>query len=130
MVSVVSMIEAILEIIYCTNPNIPSIILQSDNTKCYNNNELIFMLALLNTRTKVKIKWFIHTETQDGKGLIDAHFAHATVHIKHFICTFRRNPICAIATPRGLAAAVLWNGGIQNLLVQMCLLIRTSWKEC
>jgi hypothetical protein len=28
---------------------------------------------------------FVHTETQDGKSLLDAHFAHATAFIKRFL---------------------------------------------
>lgn len=54
-VSVVSIIKAILENIHHTNLNIILIILQSDYAKCCKYKELIAMLALLNTRTQVKL---------------------------------------------------------------------------
>lgn len=93
--------------------------LQSDNAPCYTGPHLLVALMLINTRSPVKTARFIHTETQDGKGLVDAHFATAMAHVLRFMRTSQRNRIRAIATPRGLAAALAWNGGVTNSGVQL-----------
>mmetsp|Transcript_13039 Transcript_13039/g.16949 ORF Transcript_13039/g.16949 Transcript_13039/m.16949 type:complete len:222 (-) Transcript_13039:87-752(-) len=72
----------------------------------------------------IRVSEFIHTETQDGKGLIDAHFARGKHHCHSFMRTARRNTIREIASARGLAAALAWNGGIQNSCVQFVQLDR------
>jgi len=75
--AVAGMVEAALEFFHSELPDLESVILQSDNAACYQNNELLFLLQLINSRSSVSIERYIHTETQDGKGLIDAHFARA-----------------------------------------------------
>ena len=62
---------------------------------------------------------FIHTETQDGKGDIDAHFARSIAHLVSFMHTSHSNKIKRIVTAKGLAAALAWGGGLQNSFVQL-----------
>lgn len=73
----------------------------------------------MNAHTPIQVDRYMHTETQDGKGLIDAHFARATAHLMKFMRTSQRNRIRKIMTAKGLAAALAWGGGIQNSLVQL-----------
>ena len=117
--AVLSMIEAAIEAIHHRFPFIKSISLQSDNAACYQSNDLMILLGFLNTRLPIPIERFIHTETQDGKGLIDAHFARGTAHVQQYMRNSSPNRVRSIATPRGLARALAWNGGIQNSIVQL-----------
>ncbi len=77
----------------------------------------------------MKVERYIFTETQDGKGLIDAHFAICTAHLKKFMRTSQRNRIRVIATPKGLAYALAWNGGVQNSCVQLVRLDHEKLKD-
>jgi hypothetical protein len=117
--AVASMVEAVLQHVHGLLPNISSIILQSDNAKCYNSNPLRVLVALINSRSPLKVERHVFTETQDGKGLIDAHFARAMAHVLKFMRTSQRNRIRAIATPNGLAYALAWGGGVTNSCVQL-----------
>ena len=72
--------------------------LQTDNVGCYQSKEFLLLLAILNGCNKIKVTRYIHTETQDGKGLIDAHFAKGTAHLLKFMKTSQQNRIQVIAT--------------------------------
>lgn len=47
---------------------------------------------------------FVRNETQDGRGLIDAHFVRRTAHIHRLMTTSYRNEIRIIAKNKGLAS--------------------------
>lgn len=65
------------------------------------------------------IKKFMHSETQDGKCLIDAHFAHATFHVLRYLKSIRRNRTQQATTPLELVIALASFGGLQNCGVQL-----------
>ena len=67
--------------------------LQSDNAGCYQAKELLLLIAILNTINQIKIVCFIHTETQDGKGLIDAHYAKGIAHVMKFMKTSQQEQL-------------------------------------
>ena len=79
--SVAAMVEAMICQIDAEVKDITEVWLQSDNAACYHVKHLLFAITLMNLKHKVKITKVVHTETQDGKGLIDAHFARGTWHI-------------------------------------------------
>ena len=122
--AVLSMIEAFLKQLNIELPHIKTVTLQSDNAGCYQNKELLLLIAILNTQNDIRITRYIHTETQDGKGLIDAHFAKGSAHLIRFMKTSQQNRILTIATAKGLAAALAWGGRIQNSFVQLVSLDR------
>ena len=66
--AVISILEAVILAIKKHLPNIDQIILQSDNAGCYQKT----MYA-----HGIEISRLIHTETQDGKSVLDAHFARS-----------------------------------------------------
>ena len=74
----------------------------------------------------VRIKSFIHTETQDGKTVFDVHFARCMRFISHFMRTWKRNKITRINAANGLGFALAWNGGMKNVMVQV---IRTDQTQ-
>ena len=118
-----SFVTAIIESFMKKCPFFPRIFaICSDNAGCYVNKFLILMIGLLNTkfyRENVFIETVIHSETQDGKGICDAHFATAMSHLCHFLRNSRRNTIRRINTPNGLATALAWNRGIHDSFVQL-----------
>ena len=123
--AVLSMIEA-----FCTLhselPYIKTVTLQSDNAGCYQSKELLLLIATLNTNNDIRITRYIHTETQDGKVLIDAHFTKGSAHLVRFMKMSQNNRIRSIATAKGLDAALAWGGGIQNSFIQLVSLDRVK----
>jgi hypothetical protein len=65
------------------------------------------------------IRSFVHSETQDGKSLLDAHFAHATALIKRFLKRVRQNLLNKVTSPAELAEALADQGGLKNCGVQL-----------
>ena len=76
-------------------------------------------LEYLSKESGLTIIRYIHTETQAGKSLLDAHFGHATRHLREFMKTYLRNRIAKIATAEGLAFALSEFGGMPNSCVQL-----------
>ena len=124
---VFALIDSALMQIKYNLPFINSCIIQTDNAHCYQNNFLICSMALLNAVYKdhILIEQFIHTETQDGKTVLDAHFARCMRFLKVFMKTWRMNCITRINTPNGLGYALAWKGGITNVMVQVVKINRT-----
>jgi hypothetical protein len=65
------------------------------------------------------IRNFVHMETQDGKSLLDAHFAHATALIKRYLCRVRDNRLNQVTSAFELIAALCSRGGLQNCGAQL-----------
>ena len=105
------MLEASLKQLSVELPRIRTVTLQSDNAGCYRAKELLLLIAILNTINQIRIVRFIHTETQDGKGLIDAHFAKGTAHVMKFMKTSLQNRIRTIATAKVLLQLSHGGGG-------------------
>ena len=82
---VISGIEAMLSELKNDLTHITSVILQSDNARCYQSTALIYGIVMLNLRSPIKILRFIHTETQDGECSIDAHFAISMAHVMRYV---------------------------------------------
>ncbi|KAI9560512.1 hypothetical protein GHT06_011445 [Daphnia sinensis] len=76
--SVISILEAMIIAIKKLFPHITTIFLQSDNASCYQNTVLLMLIPYLGCAHSLYIRRFIHTETQDGKSVLDAHFARST----------------------------------------------------
>ena len=79
-IMVAAMVECMLHQIAKELPHIKKVTLQSDNAGCYRAKDLALALPIV-SQNAPKIVRFVHTETQDGKGLIDAHFAQGTRHV-------------------------------------------------
>ena len=85
--AVASTIEAFLYQIHEELSFLEEITLQSDNAGCYQSKDLLLVIALISALSPIKVTRFIHTETQDGKGDIDAHFARSMAHLVSFMHT-------------------------------------------
>jgi len=118
---VISLIEAAVVAIHDQLPFISSLIIQSDNANQYQNPYLILGLHLVNMKMyrKIFISEYIHSETQDGKTILDAHFATTNRHLITFMKIWRQNRVTKIQTTKGLAFALSFNAGVRNTMVQL-----------
>ena len=58
-----------------------------------NKQDSMCVFALIDSALNIPIEQFIHTETQDGKTVLDAHFARCKRFLKVFMKTWRMNYI-------------------------------------
>ena len=103
-------------------PFINKLILQTDNAKSYSNNLLLCGISLLNVMYKVKklgVVEFIHTETQDGKTILDAFFSRCMKFVHSWIAQLEENKTKKIGTPLELGRALSHNGGMRNTILQI-----------
>lgn len=122
--SVFASLEAALMSIVIDLPFIKHLSLQSDNATSYQNNFLILAIFYLNHIFKkygLRIIQFIHTETQDGKSLLDADFATAARFLRNFLKNLRNNKIVKIFSGADLAEALSAGRGMINSIVQKLL---------
>ena len=79
--TIIALLEVGNKIIIKGLPFIKETVLVSDNTSSYQNHLITFMVGLYNQKFyhKLSIPLIVHSETQYGKSLLDAHFATATV---------------------------------------------------
>jgi regulator of extracellular matrix RemA (YlzA/DUF370 family) len=117
--AVLSMVEAFLYTAEETFPFLESAVICSNNAGCYHKKEFVFGCAVLNlvNSRSIRINRLIHSETQDGKCLIDAHFARGTRQVVMYIKTTSSAENKQVHSPKELAEALNCNGGIQNSYV-------------
>ena len=84
--AVIALLKAALSVMIQDIPYIEEIILQSDNAATYQNHKLTLGLHLLNCmfKDKIFISGFVHSETQDGKTILDTHFGVCVRQITNF----------------------------------------------
>lgn len=111
---VLSLTEAILSRVARTLPAIKRVLIQSDNARTYQNSTLPYFFPLISNSTGIFIERFIHTETVDGKGMIDNHFAVMMKRVRAY-CDAGFN----VSTPTQLVAALQYKGGSQNTVVEL-----------
>ena len=94
-------------------------IIQSDNANQYQNPLFVLSLHFINMKMKNKIfiNKYIHSETQDGKIIMDAYFVTTNQHMLHCIKVWRENHITRVQPPAGLAFALLFNSDVRNTMV-------------
>ena len=119
--TVISLIEAALVSIVDQLSFIDEIVLQSDNALTYQNPQVLFGIQLPNAKyhKNLFISEFTHSETQDGKTILDAHFASMNRHLVSFMKMYKQNRITRVQTPRGLALALSYQSGVRNTMVQL-----------
>ena len=123
-VNVVACLEAALFQLHNEFDWLETVYLQSDNAGCYRGHTIIQWILILNQHLPIKIERFIHSETQSGKCIVDAHFAISTAKIKTYVqCT--KNDV---VTPRDLFVSLKDLGGINNSVVQL-LRCNSVWQD-
>ena len=88
----------------------------SDNAKSNQNSILPVMLPfVVGSHGTFRISSFVHTETQDGRILVDAHFAVAMKHVNSFVRNYAQNVI----TPKQLGRALNSNEGLGRNIAEL-----------
>lgn len=72
---------------------------------------------------------FVHTETQDGKSLLDAHFAHATAIVKRYLRRVRNNRLNKVTSPSELVDAISSRGDCRTVESNSSALMTTLPKS-
>lgn len=121
---VFSILEAFFIRVKKKHPQIETMSIQSDNAKCYQACELVLYVYLLSKHYGLKVTRLIHTETQDGKGVIDGHFAIAMMHVMRLVASGHN-----AVTPGQLVSLLRSNGGIANSYPELFSMNRARLAE-
>ena len=122
--AVLSMIEAALQAVKREFPFVSTISFQSDNAKCYHSKLFSMLSPGIARKAGFNLVRILHTETADGKCLIDAHFATGGEFVRSYIIE-RKDA----ATPLQVFEALGSNGGLNNSIVQLVRINRVRLKE-
>lgn len=112
--AVLSTLEAFITDLQQHLPNIMSLSLLSESTGCYRSSILHVVLPVVAGRCGIKLERFIHTETQNGKSLIDVRFTQSRNHYEMYMETCRN-----VSTLTEAFEALASHGGTQNEFVQL-----------
>ena len=121
---VFSILEAFFIRVKKELPHIESLSLQSDNAKCYQACELVLYVYLLSKHYGLKVTRLIHTETQDGKSVIDGHFAIAMMHVMRLVSSGHN-----AVTPAQLVSLLRSNGGLVNCYPELFRMSRDTLAQ-
>ncbi len=129
--TVAGLLEITIRTIISELPFIKEAVVTSDNASCYQNHFITYMMAIYNKKFSGEffIESYQHSETQDGKSLLDAHFATSNRHLVTFMKTWRDNRVTRINTAKGLSHALSFNLGLKNSIIQLVELNRTRLEE-
>ena len=123
--SIISICEAIICWIEIDHPHIDEVVIQSDNARCYLNVLLLYRLMLISNNCKnASIVKVIHSETQDGKYSINAHFAVAIAHIMQYV-----NEGNNVILPIQLTSVLSYNKQLNNSIAKL-LSISSQQPRC
>lgn len=112
--AVIAFVEAVVIAIKRDLPMTSQIVVQSDNAACYQNSFIPLMLPIISIAHGIPISRFIHTETQDGKSMLDAHFAQAMRIVKSYV---QQEHDCY--TPEQLVSALSSGNRLLNSIVEL-----------
>lgn len=114
-VALASILEAILGRMRIERPLAKEVSLLSDNTSCYQNNLLPVIDPFIAKGHGMNLKEIVHSETQRGKSLLDAHFTLAMRDVNKFVNDTTLNA----STPCDLVTAMKHRDGVANTTVEL-----------
>jgi hypothetical protein len=123
---VVGLVEAFLRSLKTSDAfqSLESVSLQADNANYYHSVNLILGLPFAGLAAKLPVTRYIHTETCDGKGLIDAHFAMGMRTVDNYIGTGEN-----ASGPGQVFTALTYEGGIKNSFAMLVSFARDFVEE-
>jgi hypothetical protein len=81
----VSILETVLIRLKNDIPTVNKIVLLSDNANCYQNALLPLVAPFLSVAHGILIAKIMHTQMQDGKSVLDGHFARSMQVIQSWV---------------------------------------------
>lgn len=112
--AVVALVEAFLLSLHREVPQITRLTFQSDNASSYQSAYVGLMLPVLGAAHGFYVARYVHSDTQDGKSMLDAHFATAARKVKAWV---HQGNDCA--TPTEVVKALTADGGLPNCVVEL-----------
>lgn len=112
--AVLSLLEVTFYRIKRELPHIKRVTLLSDNATCYQNTLLPIVLPFIGNNYGIQVSRFVHTETQDGKSVLDAHFACASKLLKLWV---KEGNDCV--TPLQVVNGLRSHWGLPNCVVDL-----------
>lgn len=127
--AVASILEAAFMRLKQHIPENTEVVLLSDNAGCYQNSTLPIMLPFIARSNGLTAVKFLHTETQDGKSLVDAHFATSMRHVNKYVARGHD-----ATTPSGLVTELKSEDGLANTAAELVKVSRIhhnmiAWEE-
>lgn len=114
-ISVLSMYDAALARVKRNIPTVERVFVLSDNARCYQNHLLPIMIHFFITKGhSLSLEILLHSETQDGKLLVDTHFAVAMMHVCRYVDKGN-----SVKTPSQLVTAINSDGGVANTVADL-----------
>ena len=129
MLAVASILDAALKRLTVKIPAAMEVFIISENAGCYNNQILPVFATFIASTHGLCLRGYLHSETQRGKGLVDAHFEVSMRHVNRYV-----NEVgCNIVTPGDLVAALGYRDGLANSSTELIDVVRwnaslSEWK--
>ena len=127
--AVASILEAAFMRLKQDIPEATEVVLLSENAGCYQNSSLPIMPPFIARKNRLVAVKFLHTETQDGKFLVDVHFAIALRHVSKYVAQGHDG-----TTASGLVTALKSEDALGNTAAELVKVSRIhhnmiAWEE-
>lgn len=111
-------------------PSCKFISLVTDNANSYQNNTFPLLAYFICKEHGLSLRVVLHPDSQDGKCLVDAHFAVSSRVVDRYITSTQLQ----VETPDDLVTALTYNGGVKKTAVDMICIERRfelldAWKK-
>ncbi len=113
--TVASILELVARKTVIELPNVKKIIIRSDNARNYNNKLIPVIAPFIFLHYGIRLERFVHSETQDGKGPSDVHFATALRYVDKYIESLKRD----VVTPKDLCDAINHGYGLRGTVAEL-----------
>ncbi|PXF48898.1 hypothetical protein BWQ96_01240 [Gracilariopsis chorda] len=118
---VASLLEAAMMQLKIDLPKVKEVVAISDNATCYQNTRLPIILPFIAKAKGFSVLRFMHTETQDGKSMVDALFAIALQHVSKIVVEGMD-----VITSSTLVTALRAGGGLKKTAAELIQLERKN----
>lgn len=112
-IETVSIVEALMFRIKRQLPKCRQLWIVTDNARCYKNDLFSGIVLQVCKQRSITLKGIIHPAAQDGKNMVDAHFAIAKRHVLRYIAEQKADVI----VPEDIVKALTYDHGLPNSVV-------------
>ena len=113
--AVASIMELLCRVLQSQIPSMITVVLRSDNAANYNNKLVPVIAPFIFKRYGIQLKSIVHSETKDGKGPADIHFATAAKFVDRYI----ESKTLDVVTPADLVASINHGEGMKGCIGEL-----------
>lgn len=110
-------------------PHIKSVILRYDGEANSESINLVLMSSLWNAQGAIVVERVLRFEQGEEEDPMELHFSQCRGQLKRFTKQSVPGKLRSILSPRGLSAALAWNGGVPNSFVQLVVYNKLRLRE-